>query len=135
MIVQNLPLVAFVVGKMSDESGSSPIDREDALAYGIEGLIQAVDNYDPERGTTFASFAIRRLPPPPHPRLDPGRDPAHGHPAPLAAHERSRGGAGQPGAGDDARPLADAEGAGPQAEDAHRSGADHRRSQRVARRR
>jgi len=61
MIVQNLPLVAFVVGKMSDESGSSPIDREDALAYGIEGLIQAVDNYDPERGTTFASFAIRRI--------------------------------------------------------------------------
>ena len=61
MIVQNLPLVAFVVGKMSDESGNSIIDREDAMAYGVEGLIQAVDNYDPERGTTFASFAIRRI--------------------------------------------------------------------------
>lgn len=61
MIIQNLPLVAFVVGKMSDEAGSSPIDREDALAYGVEGLIQAVDSYDPQRGTTFASFAIRRI--------------------------------------------------------------------------
>ena len=61
MIVQNLPLVAFVVNKMADESGSSPIDREDAIAYGTEGLIQAVDNYDPTRGTTFASFAIRRI--------------------------------------------------------------------------
>jgi RNA polymerase sigma factor for flagellar operon FliA len=61
MIVKNLPLVSFVVGKMSDESGSSPIDREEAIAYGVEGLIQAVDNYDPERGTTFASFAIRRI--------------------------------------------------------------------------
>jgi RNA polymerase sigma factor for flagellar operon FliA len=61
MIVRNLPLVAFVVGKMADESGSSPIDREDAIAYGTEGLIQAVDNFDPERGTTFASFAIRRI--------------------------------------------------------------------------
>lgn len=59
MIVQNLPLVAFVVGRMSDESGA--LDREDAMAYGIEGLIQAVDNYDPSRGTTFASFAIRRI--------------------------------------------------------------------------
>ena len=39
MIVQNLPLVAYVVGKMSDENGSSVIDREDAMAYGIEGLI------------------------------------------------------------------------------------------------
>jgi RNA polymerase sigma factor for flagellar operon FliA len=61
MIVQNLPLVAFVVGKMSDENGSSVLDRDDAMAYGTEGLIQAVDNYDPTRGTTFASFAIRRI--------------------------------------------------------------------------
>jgi RNA polymerase sigma factor for flagellar operon FliA len=61
MIVKNLPLVTFVVGRMSGESGSTSLDREDAIAYGIEGLIQAVDNYDPERGTTFASFAIRRI--------------------------------------------------------------------------
>jgi RNA polymerase sigma factor for flagellar operon FliA len=45
---------------MSGESGTT-IDREDAVAYGVEGLIQAVDNYDPTRGTTFASFAIRRI--------------------------------------------------------------------------
>jgi RNA polymerase sigma factor for flagellar operon FliA len=61
MIVKNLPLVSFVVGKMSNESGAGPLDREDAVSYGVEGLIQAVDNYDPERGTTFASFAIRRI--------------------------------------------------------------------------
>ena len=61
MIVRNMPLVSFVVGKMSDESGSSPLDRDDAIAYGIEGLIQAVDNFDPNRGTSFASFAIRRI--------------------------------------------------------------------------
>jgi RNA polymerase sigma factor for flagellar operon FliA len=61
MILKNMPLVAFVVGRMTDEQGSSPLDREEAIAYGVEGLIQAVDNYDPERGTTFASFAIRRI--------------------------------------------------------------------------
>jgi RNA polymerase sigma factor FliA len=61
MILKNMPLVAFVVGRMADESGSRPLDREEAIAYGVEGLIQAVDNYDPERGTTFASFAIRRI--------------------------------------------------------------------------
>lgn len=61
MIVRNLPLVTFIVGKMADESGANPIDREDAIAYGTEGLIQAVDNYDPERGVTFASYAIRRI--------------------------------------------------------------------------
>lgn len=61
MIVKNLPLVSFVVSKMSDESGKTAFDREDAVAYGVEGLIQAVDNFDPTRGTTFASFAIRRI--------------------------------------------------------------------------
>lgn len=60
-IVRNMPLVTFVVNKMVDESGASPIDREDAIAYGTEGLIQAVDGFDPSRGTTFASFAIRRI--------------------------------------------------------------------------
>ena len=61
MIVKNLPLVTFIVGKMSKESGVGPIDRDDAIGYGVEGLIQAVDNYDPDRGATFASFAIRRI--------------------------------------------------------------------------
>jgi hypothetical protein len=32
MIVKNLPLVSFVVGKMSDESGSNALDREEAVA-------------------------------------------------------------------------------------------------------
>jgi RNA polymerase sigma factor for flagellar operon FliA len=61
MIVRNLPLVTFIVGKMADESGGSPLDREDAIAYGTEGLIQAVDHYDESRGVTFASYAIRRI--------------------------------------------------------------------------
>jgi len=61
-IMQHMPLVAFVVGRMSSETGhSNGLDRDDAIGYGTEGLIQAVDSYDPERGTTFASFAIRRI--------------------------------------------------------------------------
>jgi RNA polymerase sigma factor for flagellar operon FliA len=31
------------------------------MSYGVEGLIQAVDGFDPERGTSFASFAVRRI--------------------------------------------------------------------------
>lgn len=31
------------------------------MSYGVEGLIQAVDGYDPTRGTSFASFAVRRI--------------------------------------------------------------------------
>jgi len=62
MIMRHMPLVAFVVGRMSSETSNRyGLDRDDAMAYGTEGLIQAVDNYDPERGTSFASFAVRRI--------------------------------------------------------------------------
>lgn len=62
MITQNMPLVAFVVGRMStDNQKTLGLDREDAVAYGIEGLIQAVDAFDETRGTSFASFAVRRI--------------------------------------------------------------------------
>lgn len=62
MILQHLPLVAFVVGHMSIDHGRPlGLEREDAMGYGIEGLIQAVDAFDPERGTSFASFAVRRI--------------------------------------------------------------------------
>jgi RNA polymerase sigma factor for flagellar operon FliA len=60
--MKHMPLVAFVVGRMStDNQKTLGLDREDALAYGIEGLIQAVDAFDETRGTSFASFAVRRI--------------------------------------------------------------------------
>jgi len=62
MIMKHLPLVAFVVSRMStDNQKTLGLDREDALGYGIEGLIQAVDAFDEDRGTSFASFAVRRI--------------------------------------------------------------------------
>ncbi|HXK34143.1 MAG TPA: sigma-70 family RNA polymerase sigma factor [Dehalococcoidia bacterium] len=62
MIMRHMPLVAFVVSRMStDNQKTLGLDREDALAYGIEGLIQAVDAFDEARGTSFASFAVRRI--------------------------------------------------------------------------
>lgn len=62
MIVKHMPLVAFVVSRMStDNQKTLGLDREDALAYGIEGLIQSVDAFDETRGVSFASFAVRRI--------------------------------------------------------------------------
>jgi RNA polymerase sigma factor for flagellar operon FliA len=61
-ILQNMPLVAFVVNRLStDRARTLGLEREDAMSYGMEGLIQAIDGYDPTRGTSFASFAVRRI--------------------------------------------------------------------------
>jgi len=61
-ILRHMPLVTFVVNRLStDRSRTLGLDREDAVSYGVEGLIQAVDGFDDSRGTSFASFAVRRI--------------------------------------------------------------------------
>ncbi len=61
-ILKNLPLVTFVVNRLStDRINTLGLDREDAIGFGTEGLIQAIDGFDESRGTAFASFAIRRI--------------------------------------------------------------------------
>ena len=60
IIVENLGLVPFVVRRLKQLEASG-LETEDAVAYGIEGLIQAVDRYDEARGTTFSTFAITRI--------------------------------------------------------------------------
>ena len=62
MILRHLRLVAFVVNRLSSNGNRIlGLDREDAMGYGVEGLIQAVDAFDATRGTSFASFAVRRI--------------------------------------------------------------------------
>lgn len=62
MILQHLPLVTFVVNRLStDRTRTLGLDREDAMGFGVEGLIQAVDGFDRTRGTSFASFAVQRI--------------------------------------------------------------------------
>ncbi len=61
-ILKNLPLVTFVVNRMStNRINTLGLEREDAIGFGTEGLIQAIDGFDESRGTAFASFAIRRI--------------------------------------------------------------------------
>jgi RNA polymerase sigma factor FliA len=60
-IVANLALVTFVVNRMGSTIESSGLDRDDAIGYGVEGLIQAIDAFDASRGSPFASFAVPRI--------------------------------------------------------------------------
>jgi RNA polymerase sigma factor for flagellar operon FliA len=61
LIEQNLPLVNYVVNRMSASFLAGIMDREDAIGYGAKGLIQAVDSFDPSRGVAFSSFASLRI--------------------------------------------------------------------------
>ena len=55
LIEHNLRLVSHVCKKFS----VSQSDQEDLLQIGIVGLIKAVDSFNPEKGSKFASYAAR----------------------------------------------------------------------------
>ncbi|GHO87808.1 sigma-70 family RNA polymerase sigma factor [Dictyobacter formicarum] len=60
LITLYAPLVRFVVGRL----GIPPtglLDAEDLVSYGMIGLINAIDRFDPARGVRFEAFASVRI--------------------------------------------------------------------------
>ena len=60
LIVEYAPLVRFVVGRLGIPP-TSILDAEDLISYGVIGLINAVDRFDPARGIRFEAFATPRI--------------------------------------------------------------------------
>lgn len=60
LITEYTPLVRFVVGRLGIPP-SCLLDSDDLLSCGIIGLINAIDRYDPSRGSRFESFATARI--------------------------------------------------------------------------
>jgi len=60
LILAYSPLVKYVAGRVS--SGlPAHIEHADLVSYGIEGLIGAVDRYDPDREVKFETYAVTRI--------------------------------------------------------------------------
>lgn len=55
MIKKNMPLVASIAWKFC--SSGQHLVLEDLIQEGSIGLMEAIEKFDPERGTTFATFA------------------------------------------------------------------------------
>lgn len=60
LITEYTPLVRFVVGRLGIPP-SCLLDSDDLLSCGTIGLINAIDRYDPSRGSRFESFATTRI--------------------------------------------------------------------------
>lgn len=60
-LVQNyLKLVHYVIHK-SNFANPELLDERDYFQFGIEGLSEAIDRFDPEVGTKFETYAIQRI--------------------------------------------------------------------------
>lgn len=60
LIVYYAPLVGKVVGRMGLNPEGS-IEWGDLINYGVLGLIDAIERFEPERGFTFQTFASLRI--------------------------------------------------------------------------
>jgi RNA polymerase sigma factor for flagellar operon FliA len=60
LILHYAPLVKYVVGRLTFKLPRS-LENEDLLGYGLIGLIEAVDRFNPERGVKFETFAACRI--------------------------------------------------------------------------
>lgn len=60
LIEQYVPLVRYVVGRMGLTLPPT-LDFEDIVSFGIIGLIDAIERFEPERGLRFGTYAIQRI--------------------------------------------------------------------------
>ncbi len=60
VVLAAVPLVRSMVGRLSVPDHPL-VTREDLENVGLMGLLQALDSYDPERGTPFVSYAYGRI--------------------------------------------------------------------------
>jgi RNA polymerase sigma factor FliA len=60
LIIQYSPLVKFVAGRVGVGLPRN-VDQADLVSYGIFGLIDAIDKFEPERGFKFETYAINRI--------------------------------------------------------------------------
>lgn len=60
LILHYAPLVKYVAGRVAI-SLPSTVEFDDLISYGIFGLIDAVEKYDPGRGVKFETYALARI--------------------------------------------------------------------------
>ncbi len=60
LILAYVPLVKYVAGRVSVGLPSN-VDFDDLVSYGVFGLVDAVEKFDPDRGVKFETYAVARI--------------------------------------------------------------------------
>lgn len=60
LIVNYSPLVKYVAGRVAVGLPQN-VEQSDLVSYGMFGLIDAIDKFEPERGFKFETYAISRI--------------------------------------------------------------------------
>ena len=60
LILTYAPLVKYVAGRLG-AGLPAHVDESDLVSYGLLGLIDAIERYDPDRDVKFETYAIARI--------------------------------------------------------------------------
>jgi len=60
LIVENAYLIKYVAGRLNIYF-SANLDYDDLVSFGVFGLIDAIDKYDPNKGVKFETYASLRI--------------------------------------------------------------------------
>ncbi|GAB4286329.1 MAG: RNA polymerase sigma factor WhiG [Coriobacteriia bacterium] len=60
LILNYSPLVKYVAGRLSSNLPQT-VETSDLISYGVFGLIDAIEKFDPARGIKFETYAIARI--------------------------------------------------------------------------
>ena len=60
LILDHVPLLKHIVGRMAVDLPAS-VERDDLYGYGMLGLIQAADSWEPGRGLKFSTYAFPKI--------------------------------------------------------------------------
>lgn len=60
MIIRYLPLVKLIAGRIFLNK-LSPVDTDDLISFGVIGLIDAIDRFNPSKGVKFETYASLRI--------------------------------------------------------------------------
>ncbi|ACZ19537.1 FliA/WhiG family RNA polymerase sigma factor [Thermanaerovibrio acidaminovorans] len=60
IVKRYIPLVKYVAGRMA-VTPPPGLDYDDILSFGVMGLLDAMDRFDPSRGFCFQTFAVPRI--------------------------------------------------------------------------
>ncbi len=60
LVLDHLPLVKYIAGRLAVKLPPA-VDREDLESYGIFGLLEAVEKYNPDLGVNFKTYAGSRI--------------------------------------------------------------------------
>ncbi len=60
LIEKYSPMVSFVVARLNIPT-TTTLDQDDLVSYGLIGLINALDRFEPSRGVKFEAYATKRI--------------------------------------------------------------------------